>query len=165
MRTLIEPAGGIQGFKNGLLSIALTVLNPSNYSVMKHLFVASTAQIYIQSILKPFVFKPEVEEGSNKKPVIDSALYDFQIFLTRANNGEIEDGFWHALTLRDTLFFVTGFDRIPAYGMPKLIVMNFDKQIELPKISKCALSVTLPVMNIEKALKILINFRNAFGNA
>ena len=87
MRTLIEPAGGIQGFKNGLLGIALTILNPSNYSVMKHLFVASTAQIYIQSILKLFVFKWEVEEGSNKKPVIDSALYDFQIFLTKANNG------------------------------------------------------------------------------
>ena len=69
------------------------------------------------------------------------------------------------MTLRDTLFFVTGFDRIPVYRMPKLIVMNFDKQIELPKISRCALSVTLPVMNIEKALKISINFGNAFGNA
>ena len=56
-RTLIEPASGIQDFKNGLLSVVPTILNPSNYSVMKDLFVASTVQIGIQSILKLFVFK------------------------------------------------------------------------------------------------------------
>ena len=32
-RTLIEPASGIQEFKNRLLSIAPVILNPSNYSV------------------------------------------------------------------------------------------------------------------------------------
>ena len=68
--TLIEPAGGIQEFKNSLLSIAPTILNPSNYSVMKDLFVAPTVQIDIQSILKLFVFKQEVQEGSNEKRVI-----------------------------------------------------------------------------------------------
>ena len=68
--TLIEPAGGIQEFKNRLLSIAPTILNPSNYSVMKDLFVAPTVQIDIQSILKLFVFKQKVQEGSNEKRVI-----------------------------------------------------------------------------------------------
>ena len=72
--TLIKPVSGIQEFKNGLLSIAPIILNPSNYSVMKDLFVASTVQIDIQSILKLFVFKREVEEGSNEKHVIDSAF-------------------------------------------------------------------------------------------
>ena len=48
--------------------------------------------------------------------------------------------------------------------MPKLIDVNFDKEIELPKISKCALSVTLPVVNIEKALKTSKSFGDAFGN-
>ena len=46
--------------------------------------------------------------------------------------------------------------------MPKLIDVNFDKEIELPKISTCALSVT--VVNIEKALKTSISFGDAFGN-
>ena len=68
------------------------------------------------------------------------------------------------MTLRDVLFFFTGLDKIPAYGMPKLIDVNFDKEIELPKISKCALSVTLPVVNIEKALKTSKSFGDAFGN-
>ena len=120
-RTLIEPVSGIQKFKNGLLSIAPTILNLSNYSIMKDLFVALTVQIDIQSILKFFVFKREVEEGSNEKRVIDNALCDFQIFLTQVDNGEIKDRLGHVLTLRDILFFFTGFDRIPAYGMPKLI--------------------------------------------
>ena len=104
------------------LSIAPTMLNPANYSVMKFhysvmkdLFVASTLQIDIQSILKLFVFKPEDQEGSNEKRVIDSALCDFQIFLTQVDNGDIEDRFGHVLTLRDVLFFFTRFDRIPAY--------------------------------------------------
>ena len=66
------------------------------------------------------------------------------------------------MTLRDVLFFFTGLDRLPAYGMPKLIDVNFDKEIELPKISTCALSVT--VVNIEKALKTSISFGDAFGN-
>ena len=117
---MIEPASGIQEFKNGLLSIAPTVLNPSNYSVMKDLLVASTVQIDIQSILKLFAFKREVEEGSNEKRLIDSALCDFQIFLTQVDNCEIEDRFGHVLTLRDVLFFFTGFDRIPGYEMPKV---------------------------------------------
>ena len=82
---------------------------------MKDLFVASTLQIDIQSILKLFAFKPEDQEGSNEKRVIDSALCDFQIFLTQVDNGEIEDRFGHVLTLRDVLFFFTRFDRIPAY--------------------------------------------------
>ena len=47
--------------------------------------------------------------------MIDSALCDFQIFLTQVDNGEIEDRFGHVLTLRDVLFFFTRFDRIPAY--------------------------------------------------
>ena len=42
--------------------------------------------------------------------------------------------------------------------MPELIDVNFDKEIELLKISVCALSVTLPLMNIEKALKTSISF-------
>ena len=96
--------------------------------------------------------------------MIDSALCDFQIFLTQVDNGEIKDHFGHLLTLRDVLFFFTGFDRIPAYGMLKLIDVNFDKEIELPKISTCALSVTLPVINIEKALKTFISFGDAFEN-
>ena len=72
---------------------------------MKDLFVASTVVIDIQSILKLFVSKREVEEGSNEKLVIDSALCDFHIFLTQADNGEIEDPSGHVLTLRDVLFF------------------------------------------------------------
>ena len=112
-----------------------------------------------------FVFKREVEEGSNEKRVIDSALCNFQISLTQVDNGEIEDHFGHVLTLRDVLFFFTGFDRIPAYEVPKLIDANFDKEIELPKISTCALSVTSPVINIEKVLKkTSISFADAFGN-
>ena len=67
---------------------------------MKDLFVASTVQIDIQNILKLIVFKREVEEGSNEKRVIDSALCDFQILLTQVDNGEIEDRFGHVLTLR-----------------------------------------------------------------
>ena len=63
-----------------------------------------------------------------------------------------------SVPLRDFPFFFTGFDRIPAYGMPKLINVNFHKEIELTKISTCALSVTLPVINIEKALKTSISF-------
>ena len=131
---------------------------------MKDVFVASTVQIDIQSILKLFVFKREVEEGSNQKRVIDSALCDFQIFLTQGDNGEIEDHFGHILSLRSALFFFTGFERISTYGMRKVIDVDFDKEIELPKISTCVLSVTLPVINIEKALKISISFGNAFGN-
>ena len=63
-----------------------------------------------------------------------------------------------SVPLRDFPFFFTGFDRIPAYGMPKLIDVNFDKEIGPPKISTCALSVTLSVINIEKALKTIISF-------
>ena len=96
--------------------------------------------------------------------MIDSALCDSQIFLTQVDNGEIEDRFGHVLTLRDVFFFFTGFDRIPVYGMPKLIDMNFDKEIELPKISTCAFSFTLPVINIEKALKTSLSLGDAFGN-
>ena len=48
--------------------------------------------------------------------------------------------------------------------MPKLIDVNFDKEIELPKISARALSVALPVTNIKKALKTSISSRDAFGN-
>ena len=109
-----------------------------------------------------FFFNREFKEESIEKRVIDSALCDFQIFLTQVDNGEIEDHFGQVLTLRDVLFFFTGFDRIPAYGMPKLIDVNFDKEIELPKISTCALSVTLPVINIEKALKTSTSFGDAF---
>ena len=47
-RTLIEPASGIQEFKMGYSAS----LQPSNYSVMKDVFVASTVQIDIQSIFK-----------------------------------------------------------------------------------------------------------------
>ena len=70
----------------------------------------------------------------------------------------------HALTLRGVLFFFTGFDRIPAHGMPKLIDVSFDKETEPPKISKCALSVTLPVINREKVLETSISFGDAFRN-
>ena len=139
-------------------------LQPSNYSVMKDVFVESTVQIDIQSILKLFLFEQEFEEGSNEKRVIDGVLCDFQIFLTQVDDGEIKDHFGHLLTLRDVLFFFTGFDRIPAYGMLKLIHVNFDKEIELPKISTCAFSFTLPVINIEKALKTSLSFGDAFGN-
>ena len=96
---------------------------------MKDLFVASTVLIDIQSILKLFVSKREVEEGPNEKRMIDSALCDFQKFLTQVDNGQIEDRFRHVLTLRDVLFSFTGFDRIPAYGMPKLIDVKGVKNI------------------------------------
>ena len=90
--------------------------------------------------------------------------YRFPNILTQVDNDEIEDRLGHVLTLRDVLFLFTDSDRIPAYGMPKLIDVNFDKEIELPKISTCALSVTLPAVNIEKALKTSISFGDAFGN-
>ena len=163
-RTLTEPASGIQEFKNGLLSIAPTILNPSNYSVMKDLFVISTVPTDIQSILKLLVIKRKVAEGSNEKRLIDGALCNYQIFLTQADNGEIKDRFGRVLALRNVLFYPTGFHRIPTYAMPKLIDVNFDKEIELPKISTCTLSVTLSVINMEKALKISISFGDAFGN-
>ena len=57
--SLTESTSEIQQFKNELLSIAPTILNPSNYSVMNDLLFASTVQIDIQSILKLFLFKRE----------------------------------------------------------------------------------------------------------
>ena len=47
---------------------------------------------------------------------------------------------------------------------PKSYTRILIKKIELPKTSTCALSVTLPVVNIEKSLKTSISFADAFGN-
>ena len=59
--SLTESTSEIQEFKNEFLSRALTILNPSNYSVINNLLFASAVQIDIQSILKLFLFERELE--------------------------------------------------------------------------------------------------------
>ena len=77
-------------------------------------------------------------------------------------NIELEDR--KPLGYTDILFFVTGCDRIPAYGFDKKIEVVYENVI-LAKASTCGLILTLPndSLRIEFAIKQAIRFGGGFG--
>ena len=83
---------------------------------------------------------------------------DQEIFVASVANGEVED-----ISLEDILFFCTGLDRIPPYGLETSIEVQFDENVKLAKSKTCGFTLTLPMNNIDFSIKCALRFGGGYG--
>lgn len=83
------------------------------------------------------------EVGSNKRNDEDNTIYSFEVFLQDLEEGAVAD-----LRLEDLLVFTTGADKVPPFGFPHPLVIEFYDSISgekrLPWSSTCGLQLFLP---------------------
>ena len=61
-------------------------------------------------------------------------------------------------------FFFTGMERIPPFGLPKKIDVDFAEGVTMPLVSTCGLNVTLPVKDIDSKLLIAFKYGGGYGD-
>ena len=64
----------------------------------------------------------------------------------------------------DDIIYLIGSARIPKQGYEKKVDDYFSEELQLPTLSFCKLSVTLPLNDIENALKITLRYADGFGD-
>ena len=151
--------GAIEQFCKGLKNVDSSFGDVANFKVMKTFLMPNNVKVKLEDILKVISFNKEgEEEGSNAWSITNNLACDFELFLASVANNEVD-----GVTLSDVLFLFTGLQRIPPFGLENNIEIFFSADLELPKISTCAYTVVLPHKDIEKAVKIALEFGTGFG--
>lgn len=65
--------------------------------------------------------------------------------------------------MSDLLYLFTGLEKVPPFGLHKKIEISFSEEEKFAKISTCAYTVVLPFKDIEKVLKISLEYGGGFG--
>ena len=155
---IVSRYDAIEQFRKGLQSVDTSFASTENYNMMKKYLQTSNVQITLDEFVGLLEIKRDCVEGSNRWVMLDAAVCDLEMCLASIVNGDFD-----GITLSDVLFFFTGYDRIPPYGLNGYIQVNFDDVLVLPKVSTCSMMVTLPVNNIETAMKTALSFGCGFG--
>ena len=156
----------IEQFRDGVNSVSMKILHPENYqsvrSLLEHKEIEYTFDDFISLIEYPQL--GTCESGSNDEGILWKCIAEFELLLMDVGQGNIELEDRKPLGYTDILFFVTGCDRIPAYGFDKKIEVVYENVI-LAKASTCGLILTLPndSLRIEFAIKQAIRFGGGFG--
>ena len=148
----------IDQFRKGMKSVSSALVEPRNYTRMKDYLEYSKVEITLTKFLSLIKFNRDCDIGSNKWNVIDSAICDFEIYLAAVANGDCA-----GISLHDLLFFITGLDRVPPYGLNQLINVFFDENAVLPKVSTCSFIMTLPVNDIASSMNTALSYGGGFG--
>ena len=124
---------------------------------MKSFLEKSNYVLGLSDFLDIFTYHKDCEEGSNLFNNINEVITDLELFFSNVYDGAIihEDS---RMTLEHILFFLTCYDRIPPFGLLKTIDVYFDKDITLPKVSTCGLTLVLPLEEVENKMKMAILF-------
>ena len=102
--------------------------------------------------------------GSNERMNITNCITEFELFLLQIGSNSICLGDNDILDYEQLIFFATATDRVPPYGFEKLIDVTFE-DVSLPKVSTCALALTLPNKHklIREKLVTAIKHGGGFG--
>ena len=151
----ILPAAAILDFKDGIKSIAPTILKRPCY--FKKFFIKREEQStlnqlrgvlkYIRSVEGPIDFGRE-----------EDAIPEVELFLVSLENSE------SAIKVRDYLQFCVALDRIPILGFTKPIEVFLTDRKMYPKSSPCGLTLTLPYNVTQKMLQTAIKDGDTFGD-
>ena len=149
----------IAQFKQGMVGMNNAFSDSDSYRMFHSFLVHSKEELQLDDINQLFLFHDDCEKGSNKWRQINDAVCDFQLTLASVSNGEVDD-----LLLQDVLVFLTGSASIPKHRFEKKIDLYFSEEVQLPTVSTCGLSVTLPLNDIENALKIAWRYAGGFDD-
>jgi hypothetical protein len=116
---LLKSSYAIQQFRDGLASIDDKMVHPDSYSLMQQFLQSNNKPMQLEELLTLFNYKRECDPESNKWRAIDDTICEFELFLNEISSSAVLDRFDVVLTLRDVLFFLSGYDTIPPHGMPK----------------------------------------------
>lgn len=155
---LLKNYSAIEQFSRGLASISASFTRSDNLELMKVFLANNEKKLALVDFLALLNVKNEYEKGSNQWNKIQDLTCDMELFYASVANGEIG-----TYKLSDLLFLFTGLDRIPPFGIHKNIDIEF-VEAELPKISTCGYTIVLPMENVEKSLKIILEFGGGFGS-
>ena len=125
-------------------------------------------KITFDQVISLFQCKEIVENifnvGSNERMNINNCTTEFESFLLQIGSDPTSLGGNDILDYEQLIFFATATDRIPPYGFVKLIDFTFE-DVSLPKVSTCALTLTLPNKHklIRERLVTAIKHGEGFG--
>ena len=89
--------------------------------------------------------------------IIRNLKCDFELFVVALANKEIPEK-----TLSDFLFLLTGYEKAPPFGLHKKTEDSFNQAETFANICACSFRLTLPVRDIEKTLKLCLEFGGSF---
>eukprot|EP00111_Clytia_hemisphaerica_P000303 TCONS_00000779-protein len=164
---VVSKSSAIEQLKGGICSISKNLLLKSNLQEMKNFLVYSPVQYSFEQFISQIEYPQNkigaVEVGSNLENEVRRGVADFELILLNIGQGKVflEPG--TALRYTDLLYFITGCDRIPSWGLPKKIEVDFDPTTTLPHTHTCGSLLHLPFRVTESQMVVAINFGGGFG--
>ena len=158
MRDYYSRFQAIEQFKNEMKSVSSTLVLPENFNKVKRFMLYNQVGMVLYDFMLLCNIIHNGESGSNERRASDAAACEFEMFIAEVSNGDI-----NGITLYDILFYFTGFDRLPPYGLHKQIDITFDADLQLPKISTCGYTVVLPISNVPSSLETALRYDGGYG--
>jgi len=156
----------IEQFRDGMNSVTANILHPDNYQLVRPLLEHRKIEYAFEDFISIIEYPQVVtcDTGSNNMGILRKCIAEFELLLLNVGQGNVELEEGKPLRYTDLLFFVSGCDRIPAYGFDKKIEVVYENVI-LAKASTCGLILTLPKdsLKIEFAIRQAIRFGDGFG--
>ena len=159
----------INQFAEGVRSVHPKLLEDNSYNLVSKYFQHDKCRkMTFDQVISLFQYKQVVENildvGSNERMNINNCITEFELFLLQTGSDSISLGGNDILDYEQLIFFATATDRIPPYGFEKLIDVTFE-DVSLPKVSTCALTLTLPNKHklIREKLVTAVKHGGGFG--
>ena len=149
-------AAAIEQFGRGLGNVVADLISPRNYFFMKTFLTKRESKKMTLSEFRSMIsFENPHEAGSNEHALIIDLIYDTEEYFADIANGVVdgknENGKVGKFRLEDLFFLFTGMDRVPAFGLPQKIKIQFG---DIIKISTCGLTVSLPLKDMKQFFDI-----------
>ena len=111
----------IQQYSNGVVPVSKSILHPSKYNKLRHMFKRGLDYNYdFNQVFTLFRYsQTDFETGLNEELNLRDWIIEFELFLMNIGNNEVFTNEGVQITYKDILQFLTGFDRIPTYGFEK----------------------------------------------
>eukprot|EP00794_Sanderia_malayensis_P002665 gene2665-3082_t len=113
---ILRNYGAIEQFAKGLQSIDEALTASENFEAMKQFLMEGKTVLTLDEFLKILEFKKDCDDNSNTGRAIADAVGDVELFIASLANNEVEGA-----KLSDLLYLLTGFDRVPPFGLRKKI--------------------------------------------
>ena len=156
---ILKNSSAIEQLTRGLGSIHKSFIARESCNLMKTFLMESKNEVSVDQFLGLIEFKRDCEPNSNEWNIIRNLECDFELFVAALANKEIPEK-----TLSDFLFLLTGYEKVPPFGLHKKIEVSFNQAETFANISTCSFRLTLPVRDIEKTLKLCLEFGGGFGS-
>ena len=138
----------INQFADGVRSVHPKLLEDNSCKLVSKYFQHDECRkITFDQVISLFQCKQIGENifdvGSNERMNINNCITEFELFLLQIGSDSISLGGNNILDYDQLIFLDTAANRIPRYDFEKLIDVTFE-DVSLPKVSTCALTLTLP---------------------